>query len=116
MCAICGKVTRGVPPDEGVIETMAEVMRHRGPDGRGFYRYPQAGGAAPTQVRFAHNRLAIIDVEGGAQPLANEDETVWTMLNGEIYNFVELRAELEKLGHDFKSGSDTEVLLAAYDE
>ena len=116
MCAICGKVTRGVPPDEGVIETMAEVMRHRGPDGRGFYRYPQAGGAAPTQVRFAHNRLAIIDVEGGAQPLANEDETVWTMLNGEIYNFVELREELRSRGHRFRTGCDTEVIVHAWEE
>jgi asparagine synthase (glutamine-hydrolysing) len=116
MCAICGKVTRGVPPDEGVIETMAEVMRHRGPDGRGFYRYPQAGGVAPTQVRFAHNRLAIIDVEGGAQPLANEDETVWTMLNGEIYNFVELREELRSRGHRFRTGCDTEVIVHAWEE
>ena len=116
MCAICGKVTRGAPPDEGVIETMAEVMRHRGPDGRGFYRYPQAGGAAPTQVRFAHNRLAIIDVEGGAQPLANEDETVWTMLNGEIYNFVELREELRSRGHRFRTGCDTEVIVHAWEE
>ena len=116
MCAICGKVTRGVPPDEGVIETMAEVMRHRGPDGRGFYRYPHAGGAAPTQVRFAHNRLAIIDVEGGAQPLANEDETVWTMLNGEIYNFVELREELRSRGHRFRTGCDTEVIVHAWEE
>ena len=116
MCAICGKVTRGAPPDEGVIETMAEVMRHRGPDGRGFYRYPQAGGAAPTQVRFAHNRLAIIDVEGGTQPLANEDETVWTMLNGEIYNFVELREELCSRGHRFRTGCDTEVIVHAWEE
>jgi len=99
-----------------VIETMAEVMRHRGPDGRGFYRYPQAGGAAPTQVRFAHNRLAIIDVEGGAQPLANEDETVWTMLNGEIYNFVELREELRSRGHRFRTGCDTEVIVHAWEE
>ena len=116
MCAICGKVTRGVPPDEGVIETMAELMRHRGPDGRGFYRYPHAGGAGPTQVRFAHNRLAIIDVEGGAQPLANEDETVWTMLNGEIYNFVELREELRSRGHRFRTGCDTEVIVHAWEE
>lgn len=116
MCAICGKVTRGTPPDEGVIETMAELMRHRGPDGRGFYRYPRDGGEARTQVRFAHNRLAIIDVGGGAQPMANEDETVWAMLNGEIYNFVELREALRGCGHRFRTGCDTEVIVHAWEE
>ena len=59
MCAICGKVTRGVPPDEGVIETMAELMRHRGPDGRGFYRYPRDVGAAPPHVRFEIGRAHV---------------------------------------------------------
>jgi asparagine synthase (glutamine-hydrolysing) len=116
MCAICGKVSVGAPPEPGVVETMAEVMRHRGPDGRGFYEYPRAGRDGATRVRLAHNRLAIIDVEGGAQPLANEDGRVWAMLNGEIYNYVELQAELEGRGHRFRTRCDTEVIVHAWEQ
>lgn len=116
MCAISGKVSRGASPDKAVVETMAEVMHHRGPDGRGFYEYPRAGHEGATHVRLAHNRLAIIDVAGGAQPLANEDGRVWAMLNGEIYNYVELQAELESRGHRFRTRCDTEVIVHAWEE
>lgn len=117
MCAICGKVTAaGPPPEMRLIETMCELMRHRGPDGRGYYSYPRPGGPGRARVGLGHNRLSIIDLEGGAQPLSNEDGTVWVVLNGEIYNFVELRRDLEACGHTFRTNSDTEVIVHGYEE
>lgn len=86
---------------------MAERLSHRGPDGRGFY--------ASERVGLAHTRLAIIDLAGGAQPLYNEDKSLALVANGEIYNYLELRAELEALGHRFASHSDCETLLHAYE-
>ena len=82
-------------------------MHYRGPDEYGLYRDIHAG--------FAHARLSIIDLQTGQQPMSNEDQTLWIVLNGEIFNFIELRAELEKLGHQFKTHSDTEVVLHAYE-
>lgn len=87
---------------------MIAALRHRGPDGIGHFR-----SAACT---LASARLSIIDLETGNQPVANEDESVWTVLNGEIFNFIELRSELKALGHQFRTRSDTEVIVHAYEE
>ena len=87
---------------------MTDTMVHRGPDDEGFYCYGPVG--------LGHRRLSIIDLAGGHQPLANEDETVWVVFNGEIYNFGELHDELVKKGHVFKTRSDTEVIVHLYEE
>ena len=86
---------------------MAGAVHHRGPDEFGLYRDRSAG--------LAHARLSIIDLSTGQQPLANQDGTVWIVFNGEIFNYIELRAELEQLGHRFRTKSDTEVIVHAYD-
>ena len=87
---------------------MVATLRHRGPDGIGCFRSPVCA--------LANARLSIIDLETGDQPVANEDESVWTVLNGEIFNFIELRAELQSLGHQFRTRSDTEVIVHAYEQ
>ncbi len=87
---------------------MLAVMRHRGPDGQGVY----LGG----RVGLGHLRLSIIDLSTGAQPLANEDGSVWIVFNGEIYNYPELRKQLLARGHQFKTTSDTEVIIHLYEE
>ena len=86
---------------------MAGALYHRGPDEFGIYRDRHAG--------LAHARLSIIDLSTGQQPLANEDETLWIVFNGEIFNYIELRAELVRLGHRFRTKSDTEVIVHAYE-
>ncbi len=90
------------------LARMAQQLRHRGPDGEGMLCRPGIG--------LVHTRLAIIDPEGGRQPIANEDGSVWTVCNGEIFNYVELREELMAKGHHFRTGSDTEVLVHLYEE
>ena len=87
---------------------MISILHHRGPDGAGFYTDRRAG--------LAHARLSIIDLEGGGQPMHNEDRTVWITFNGEIFNYRELRDELERRGHRFASKSDTEVIIHLYEE
>jgi asparagine synthase (glutamine-hydrolysing) len=87
---------------------MASQLTHRGPEGKGFWRDGLVG--------LAHTRLSIIDLEGGAQPIANEDGTMWVVLNGEIFNYVELRSELESRGHRFRTQTDTEVILHLYED
>ena len=87
---------------------MSDALGSRGPDGSGLRVF--------QHVVLAHRRLAIIDLETGAQPIANEDGSIWTVFNGEIYNFVDLRVQLESLGHRFRTRSDTEVLVHAYEE
>ncbi len=86
---------------------MGESLAHRGPDGMGLYRSPRVG--------LVHTRLSIVDRSGGAQPLANEAGDVWVAFNGEIFNHVELRGELEALGHRFRTRSDTEVIVHAWE-
>ena len=90
------------------LERMVAVLRHGGPDEYGLYR--------DVSVGLAHSRLSIIDVSGGAQPMANEDGSVWVVVNGEVFNYVELRAELTRRGHTFQTNSDTEVIVHGYEE
>jgi asparagine synthase (glutamine-hydrolysing) len=109
MCGICGIVARdGSPVAEPTLDAMIAVLRHRGPDGSGRF--------VDGEVGLGHLRLSIIDVEGGSQPIDNETGTLQVVFNGEIYNFVELREELEAFGHRFKTRSDTEVIVHAYEQ
>lgn len=109
MCGICGILDRrGHPVDGEVLDRMTAAMARRGPDGAGRF--------IDREVGLGHRRLSIIDLDGGAQPIANEDGTIQLVCNGEIYNFVELRAELEALGHRFATASDSEVIVHAYEQ
>ncbi|RMF74111.1 MAG: asparagine synthase (glutamine-hydrolyzing) [Acidobacteria bacterium] len=110
MCGIAGILDRDQrrPPARDELAAMAALVEHRGPDGFGLLVDPPVG--------LAHARLAIIDLAGGDQPLANEDGSVWVTYNGEIYNYLELREELAARGHAFRTRSDTEVLVHAYEE
>lgn len=110
MCGIAGIINLETqpPPRQGELEAMLAPLHHRGPDGTGTKLFDAVG--------LAHARLSIIDLAGGAQPIHNEDGTVWVVFNGEIFNYVELRAELEKAGHRFYTHSDTEVLVHLYEE
>ena len=106
MCGICGIIRKGDNKD--IIKKMNDRIMHRGPDGEGYY--------IDGDVAFGHRRLSIIDLSTGDQPIYNEDNSVVTVYNGEIYNYVELRSKLESLGHEFKTKSDTEVLVHGYEE
>ncbi|MCP1663250.1 MULTISPECIES: asparagine synthase (glutamine-hydrolyzing) [Methanocalculus] len=110
MCGIAGQCIIGggqVSPD--LLHRMSQTLAHRGPDGDGVY--------VDDRIGLAHRRLAIIDLsETGNQPMSNQDETIWIVYNGEIYNYKELREELRDLGHTFSSESDTEVIIHAYEE
>jgi asparagine synthase (glutamine-hydrolysing) len=111
MCGIVGVVHPGEQELERIIPAMCEALQHRGPDDEGVKVWPKAG------VALGHRRLSIIDLTPtGHQPMCNEDGTVWIVFNGEIYNFKSLRRELEQLGHNFCSKSDTEVIIHAYEE
>src|SRR5438105_12444170 len=90
------------------LKQMQDVLSHRGPDGEGLW--------IEGPVGFGHRRLAIVDVAGGQQPRANEDQTVWIVFNGEIYNHPTLRPELEARGHRYRTRSDTETILHLYEE
>src|SRR5258707_13750957 len=108
MCGIVGIVRNDKSDvDQALLERMSAAIRHRGPDDDGFY----LNGAVGLGMR----RLAIIDLKGGQQPVHNQDRTAWIVFNGEIYNYLELREKLEKLGHTFYTNSDTEAIIHAYD-
>ena len=108
MCGIAGWLGAQVA-DAGIAGRMMQALHHRGPDGQGIKSWSEA--------TLIHTRLSIIDISpSGAQPMANEDGTVWTVFNGEIYNHRELRGELEARGHRFRGRSDTEVLPHLYEE
>ena len=105
MCGICGINWE----EKDIIRKMTDVIKHRGPDDSGYY--------TDSNVSLGHRRLSIIDLsKKGRQPMSNEDGTIWITYNGEIYNYKELRPELEKRGHRFKSDTDTEVIIHAYEE
>ncbi len=108
MCGIAGYVGSFGPE---LLERMSVFIAHRGPDDAGTWADTSAGAG------LAHRRLSIIDLRPEAhQPMSNEDGSLWVTFNGEIYNFLELRAELMGKGHHFKSRSDTEILLHLYEE
>jgi asparagine synthase (glutamine-hydrolysing) len=109
MCGICGiSHSDDQIPEKTTLETMTKAILHRGPDSDGFH--VEAG------VGLGMRRLAIIDVEGGDQPIPNEDESLWVIFNGESHNFPELYADLVKRGHEFRTRSDTECILHLYEE
>jgi len=93
---------------EGELQAMLRMLTHRGPDGSGIY--------LKNQIGLGHTRLSIIDLSGGQQPIHNEDKSIWVVFNGEIFNYIELRETLEKLGHVFYTHTDTEVIVHAYEQ
>lgn len=110
MCGIVGFTTPGQDPAAAkqIVQGMAALIRHRGPDGEGCY--------ADGTAALGHRRLSVIDLAGGGQPMLNEDGTLVVVFNGEIYNYKTLRARLQQRGHTFATDSDTEVLLHGYEE
>ncbi len=110
MCGIAGYFNLQAQPEASLrlLEQMIWPLRHRGPDGFGFFQDERIG--------LAHARLSIIDLEGGWQPICNEDKTLWVIFNGEIFNYIELREQLIHRGHRFTTSSDTEVLVHLYEE
>ncbi len=112
MCGICGVLSLDAgplpPQSRETVKSMTDALVHRGPDDEGAY--------SDEQVVLAMRRLSIIDLATGHQPLSNEDRSVWTVYNGEIFNFPELRRELEEAGHRFSTRSDTEVIVHLYEE
>ncbi|MFA5197616.1 MAG: asparagine synthase (glutamine-hydrolyzing) [Patescibacteria group bacterium] len=110
MCGICGKYNKGnAPITENEIIQMRDIMTDRGPDDAGVHLSDHIG--------LGHRRLSIIDLsEAGRQPLCNEDRQIWLVVNGEIYNYIELRGALVKAGHIFKSKTDSEVIVHGYEE
>jgi len=113
MCGIYGYLTSKRSIDPRVLRSMGDTLRHRGPDDEG----EMIGEDGDLCVGFGHQRLSIIDLSpAGRQPMSNEDGSIWITYNGEIYNFIALRAELERKGHRFKSSSDTEVVIHLYEE
>ena len=110
MCGIAGIIDRSEPDPGGALGRMLARIVHRGPDGEGTHVSKSDG------LAIGMRRLSIIDLEGGTQPIWNEDHTVAVVFNGEIYNYPELRAELESKGHVFRTHSDTEVLVHLYEE
>ena len=108
MCGITGFAERNHKAETArrIVKGMADLITYRGPDGEGYY--------VDDQVALGHRRLSIIDLEGGKQPMFNEDGSLVCIFNGEIYNFQTLREELIAAGHTFATRSDTEVLLHGY--
>lgn len=109
MCGICGQLTfDGKQPDKTLVKNMSGVLRHRGPDDQGLF--------FDSQIGLGHRRLNIIDLKKGHQPMSNEDGSIRIVLNGEVYNYIELRKELISKGHTFRTKSDTEVLIHLYED
>lgn len=106
MCGIAGIVTNDGKRLE-IVKKMGKRIEHRGPDGEGYF--------SDDYIALAHRRLSIIDLSSGNQPMYNEDKSIVVVFNGEIYNYIELKDELKKLGHKFKTKSDTEVLVHGYE-
>src|SRR5262245_36143087 len=110
MCGICGQFNfaRGEPVESETIGRMTRTIVHRGPDDEGYLVSGPLG--------FGFRRLSIIDLAGGHQPMSDAEETVWVILNGEIYNYRELREKLRERGYQFRTASDTEVIVHGYKE
>lgn len=105
MCGIAGIIGE---ENRQLIQKMCDIIEHRGPDDSGYF--------VDKDASLGVRRLSIIDVAGGKQPIHNEDETIWVVFNGEIYNYLELKDELEKVGHKFYTKSDTEIFVHAYEQ
>jgi len=120
MCGIAGAVWNRPSQaiDRSVLQRMMTAIAHRGPDDSGLFFSAElaAGQQSGPACALGHRRLSIIDLAGGRQPLSNEDGTVWTAFNGEIYNYRELREELQQRGHQLKTLTDTEVIVHLYEE
>ncbi|MFH1919174.1 MAG: asparagine synthase (glutamine-hydrolyzing) [Planctomycetota bacterium] len=114
MCGIAGILDRNAahPVDEGLMRAMLGALRHRGPDQFGIYLKQ----GEQCSVGLGSTRLSIIDLAGGQQPICSEDQTVWVVFNGEIFNYIELRERLDKLGHRLATDSDTEVIVHLFEE
>src|SRR2546428_5342564 len=114
MCGIVGYFQFRGDPDPALprwVQSARDQLTHRGPDGAGLYVSPDG------RCVLGHRRLAILDLSAaGAQPMSNEDESVWIVFNGEIYNYLRLRKELAASGHQFRSAADTEVIVHLYEE
>ena len=109
MCGIVGVWDFKNRIDKDILKRMRDLLKHRGPDDKGIY--------IDNHIGVAHRRLSIIDLtKAGHQPMSNENNSIWITYNGEIYNFKELRKYLKKKGHRFKSNTDTEVVIHAYEE
>jgi len=110
MCGIAGIVHDDAEKsvDQALLRIMTDAIAHRGPDGEGFY--------IDRNVGLGHRRLAIIDLSTGDQPMISEDKSLALVFNGEIYNYVELKEKLKSLKHQFRTTSDTEVILKAYQQ
>ncbi len=108
MCGVCGIYSDVTRPDARLVQFMMGALSHRGPDGSGYY--------IDDRVTLGHTRLAIVDTAHGEQPMCNEDATLWVTFNGEIFNHVELRAQLRDRGHEFRTQCDTEVIVHAWEE
>ena len=109
MCGIAGLLSLGGKPvSQEEVQLMCDAMVHRGPNDDGYYAGPEAV--------LGMRRLSIIDIEGGHQPVHNEDRTIWVVFNGEIYNFKSLRVSLERQGHCFYTDTDTEVIVHLYEQ
>src|SRR4051794_20787035 len=110
MCGIAGIVNedKTEPVQPCLLNAMLAAIHHRGPEVAGAY--------IDGPAALGHDRLSIIDLEGGLQPICNEDGTIWIICNGEVFNYVELREELRSRGHRFRTGSDTEVIIHLYEE
>lgn len=110
MCGICGviAINPDLQVDELIVRRMCRTLQHRGPDDEGYYTDAQAG--------LGMRRLSIIDLSTGHQPITNEDGTIWIVFNGEIYNYQDLRIQLEQKGHRFATNTDTETIVHAYEE
>ena len=110
MCGICGiyNYNKDAPISEQTLDGMTRTLIHRGPDDSGIHM--------DNYVGLGHRRLSIIDIQGGKQPMSNEDNTIWITYNGEIYNYKQLKSHLIQKGHKFKTNSDTEVIIHAFEE
>ena len=117
MCGIAGIVDfdgRDIP--KALVQSMCTAICHRGPDDEGVLPIPAVPSGSEPRAVLGNRRLSIIDIAGGHQPLSNEDGSIWTVQNGEIYNFQELRERLERQGHRFTTKSDTEIIVHLYEE
>src|SRR3989339_2117918 len=125
MCGICGRINfdpngtsfgRNTPVSDDLMHRMCDTIIHRGPDSEGIFNSQSQISNPKSQIALGIRRLAIIDLTTGDQPIHNEDKSIWLVLNGEIYNFQELRDDLLKKGHSFYTKTDTEVIVHLYEE